>query len=279
MAASLADDTTPTLDPDVSGRFHVDLPDAWSFILPSGGVLMTTSLRAISLVDAAKGLSPVSATTVFCEPVRAGPVSIDVEVLRRGATTLQAKASLVQQGRLGLVTTATFAIDRDGPDVRPVAMPDLPSPADSRPWSEPTFTTLRTEIPFFQQLDQRIALGHRWWEPDWEPGEGRFARWFRYREPQRQGGFVDPLALPPLADTMPPALRQRLGPGAADVDAPSLDLTLHFLEPTDSEWLLVDARCRVARRGYASADVEVWGEDGKLAAFGTQTMFLRRPKR
>ena len=279
MASSLAHDTTPTPDPDVVGRFHLALSDAWSFLLPSGGVLTTTSLRAIALSDSARGPAPISATTVFCEPVRAGDVVIDVEVLRRGSTTLQAKSSLRQEGRLGLVTTATFARDREGPTVSPQTRPDLPGPDASRPWVEPTFTSLRSEIPFFTQVDQRIALGHRWWESTWSAGEARFARWFRYRSSQLVDGFVDPLALPPLADTMPPSLRQRLGPGAADVDAPSLDLTIHFLEPTTSEWLLIDARCRVARRGYASADVEVWGEDGKLAAFGTQTMFLRRPKR
>lgn len=278
MPASLAADTTPTPDPDVAGRFHLALGDSWSFVLPSGGVLMTASLRAVAAHDAARGLAPVSATTVFCEPLRAGQLVIDVTVLRRGGATLQAQASITQAGRVGLVTTTTFAATREGPLVTALR-PTLPSPSEARPWAEPASLHHRAEVPFFTQVEQRIAHGERWWEPGWPAGDARFARWFRYRVPQRVGAHVDPLALPPLADTMPPALRQRLGPGAADFDAPSLDLTVHFLEPTESEWLLVDARCRVARAGYASADVEVWGDDGKLAAFGTQTMFIRRPRR
>jgi acyl-CoA thioesterase len=35
---------------------------------------------------------------------------------------------------------------------------------------------------------------------------------------------------------------------------------------------------RRARAGYATAEAEVWSEDGKLCAYSTQTMMLRVPK-
>ncbi|MCC6646460.1 MAG: thioesterase family protein [Polyangiaceae bacterium] len=278
MPASLAADTTPSRDPAVDGRFLLELPDSWSFALPSGGVLMTASLRALALHPAAEGLSPVSATTIFCLPLQAGALTLDARVLRRGSTTLQAEVTARQGGVVGLVTTATFAAERAGPELR-AELPALPSPDEADAWTEPSAPHGRRVVPFFEQVEQRVAHGARWWEPEWAAGEARFARWFRYLSPQRAGAHLDPLALPPLADTMPPALRQALGPGAAGFDAPSLDLTVHFLEPTTSDWLLVDARCRAARAGYATADVEVWGEDGRLAARGTQTMFIRRPRR
>jgi hypothetical protein len=62
---------------------------------------------------------------------------------------------------------------------------------------------------------------------DWAPGPARIARWFRYRVPQLPDGRFDPLAIPPIADTMPPALIQKLA-GAPALLAPSLDLTVHF---------------------------------------------------
>jgi acyl-CoA thioesterase len=38
----------------------------------------------------------------------------------------------------------------------------------------------------------------------------------------------------------------------------------------------VHARSRRALHGYATADVELWDEDGRLLAVGAQTMMLRR---
>jgi acyl-CoA thioesterase len=103
------------------------------------------------------------------------------------------------------------------------------------------------------------------------------ARWFRYRIPQRlPDGRLDPFAIPPIADTMPPAVIQKLGPNRTPLFAPSLDLTLHFLEDTTSQWLLTDVHARRARAGYASAQSEIWDQNGRLVAVAMQMMMLRR---
>ena len=57
---------------------------------------------------------------------------------------------------------------------------------------------------------------------------------------------------------------------------PSLDLTVHFLEDTSCEWLLCAAYSRQARRGVATAELEIWSDEGRLIAFATQMMFMRR---
>jgi acyl-CoA thioesterase len=99
----------------------------------------------------------------------------------------------------------------------------------------------------------------------------------RYLVPQAlPDGTLDPLAIPPVADTMPPAIHQGLGPRGPRYHAPSLDLTVHFLDPTASAWLLINAYARRARVGYATAEAEIWGEDGRLVAYTTQTMMLRK---
>jgi acyl-CoA thioesterase len=103
------------------------------------------------------------------------------------------------------------------------------------------------------------------------------ARWFRYLVPQHlEDGRFDPFAIPPIADTMPPALIQKLGPKREPFFAPSLDLTLHFLEDTTSQWLLTDVHVRRARAGYASAQSEIWDQKGRLVAVAMQMMMLRR---
>ena len=51
---------------------------------------------------------------------------------------------------------------------------------------------------------------------------------------------------------------------------------MHFLEDTRAEWILTWVHMRRARAGYATADCEIWDDGGRLIAFATQTMMLRR---
>lgn len=79
---------------------------------------------------------------------------------------------------------------------------------------------------------------------------------------------------------MPSSLARRLGPDHPRFFAPSLDLTVHFLDPGRTDWYLVDVRCPRAREGYASAHADVWDAEGRLVAFAAQTMMLhQRPKK
>ncbi|MCU0671418.1 MAG: thioesterase family protein [Myxococcota bacterium] len=99
------------------------------------------------------------------------------------------------------------------------------------------------------------------------------------REPEDAIDLFDPLALPPLVDTMPAALVMALGSDHPPIFMPSLDLTVHFLAPTTHDRLLCVSTCRFADRGFASCDIELRDPDGALVAFGTQTMIVRRPPR
>ncbi|MGE3497182.1 MAG: acyl-CoA thioesterase [Candidatus Binatia bacterium] len=278
--ADLARDTAVSKLAAAPGWYTAELPDAWSFHTPSGGALMSVAMRAMQEELSEPALRPLSATTVFCSPVPAGGLEVRVEVLRHGGAAAQLRAQLSSTSvpGPGLDVSATFVRARSGMadmiDARPPPVPppaecpsfdELPPPPDPRP-------------RFFRNVESRLALGDVWWEKGWKPGAARTARWFRYAVPQRlPDGRLDPLAIPPLADTMPPAVVQKLGPDHPPFFAPSLDLTVHFLDDTSSEWLLVSAHSRRARAGYASADAEIWGEDGTLVAFATQTMLLRRP--
>lgn len=219
----------------------------------------------------------VSATTIFCEPLRAGPLNVEVEVLRRGQAASQLRAR-VREGeepdprRAGLEVIATFACDREGPDVVGATFPEVKSFETSELSPEH-----RHRLPFLENFEDRLALGHLSRDEAWAPGPARYARWMRYKvAPRRPDGTLSPWALPPIADLMPPALLQILGPNYPRFLAPSLDLTLHFLEDTTAERLLVHSYCRRARRGYATAEVEIWDEDRRLLAYGTQVMMLRR---
>jgi acyl-CoA thioesterase len=240
---------------------------------------MTVAMRAMQEELADPDLRPLSANTHFCSPVPAGPIEVRVEILRHGRAAAQIRAqlsSLTMPGP-GLEVSATFAREREGIDFVDTTMPEVPRPQELPRVEDLPGVDLRERPRFFDNLETRIALGHPWWAGGWQGGAARIGRWFRYRVPQRLAdGRLDPLALPPIADTMPPALTQKLGPDHAPFLAPSLDLTVHFLEDTRSQWLFTLVHVRRARAGYATADAEIWDDDGHLVAYATQMMLLRR---
>jgi len=275
----LAKDTAVTRLAAAPGWFTANLSDAWDFRTPSGGVLMTVAMRAMQSELGDPELRPLSANTHFCSPVPAGPLEIRVEVLRHGRSAAQVRAQLTSTAvpGPGLEVSATFARRRSGMEFLDTVRPDVPRPEDCPSMADLADTAGRERPRFFENFDSRLAAGHAWWLDGWEPGPARLARWFRYNVSQRNAaGVLDPLAIPPIADTMPPALTQKVGPDHPPFHAPSLDLTVHFLDDSSSDWYLATAHARWASAGYASADVEIWDGDGKLIAFATQTMFLRK---
>jgi hypothetical protein len=90
---------------------------------------------------------------------------------------------------------------------------------------------------------------------------------------------VGPLAIVVLADTMPGAVGEKVGPQDRTWFAPSVDLTVHLLDECRSPWVLAHNRARHAGDGYASADMALWdyGSDctspPRLIAYATQ-LFL-----
>jgi acyl-CoA thioesterase len=278
MPADLRADTAVRADDHVPGRFHLVLPDHWDYMNPSGGVVMTCALRAAVAALAEPELRLASATTVFATPIRSGPLVADVHVIRRGKSATQLRVALKHAGppeEPGLELIATFIRDRRGPDVKGVAFPmTVKSLADALPVDDDANNNPHNRLRFYHQIDCRIAEGERFWTPAMEAGPARYARWFRYKVPQRDGAIFDRLALPPLIDTMPTSLQRAIGPSPYRFFAPSLDLTTYMVDDTSREWLLVAVTMRRARVGWAIADAEVWDDEGRLVAYGSQAMYL-----
>jgi acyl-CoA thioesterase len=175
---------------------------------------------------------------------------------------------------VGLEMLVTFLRDRKGPDVEGVAFPDVRSLADSIAVDDDAPNNPQARFRIYHQLECRIAHGEKFWT-DFEAGPARYARWMRYRRPQRDArGRFDRLALPPLIDTMPTALHRAIGPSPYRFYAPSLDLTTYFVDDTDREWVLIDVTLRRARMGWAIADAEVWDDERRFIAYGSQAMYL-----
>jgi acyl-CoA thioesterase len=282
MAADLAQDTAVRADPDVPGRYHVNLPATWDFIQPSGGVVMTCALRAAEAHLAEPPLRFASATTIFTTPIHPGELVADVHVIRRGRGATQVRVAMTHTKAQanedsGIELIATFLRDRKGPEIAGSALPGWAKPlATSLPTDDDLPQNPHTRFAFFQQFEAKLAAGEPFWRSDFAAGPARFARWFRYRHPQRDAeGKLDRLALPPLIDTMPTAIHRAIGPSSYRFFAPSLDLTTYVIDDTEREWLLVATTLRRAHAGWAIGDCEVWDDEGRFIASGSQAMYIQ----
>lgn len=272
------------------GRYTVDVDPGWNCpMVPHGGVMASIASRAMSLELArvagndAPPMALRTQTTVFAAPVPAGPVTVDVTIIRAGRTMSQARADVRAVGAdAGHTTIAVFGHSRQGFELVDLEMPTAPppeecfsfrdDPPDGVDWNLPLF-------PFWELVEGRPAVAHAPWE-DWVPTSSDSVFWYRFDDaPRLADGSLNPLTLVTFADVMPSAVSELLGPDQPEWYAPSADLTVHVLAEPRSEWILAHKRLRRATAGYCSAEVALWDPDPAigLVAHATQVMFFTSP--
>jgi acyl-CoA thioesterase len=267
-----------------SGRYEATFGDEWwGPRAPQGGIVAATTLRAMTAELANPAHRLRTSTTVFARTVPAGRVAIDVEVLRAGRSVSQVQGTVhgYDDAEAGHRTLAVFGRERTGwehLEFTELQMPDVPAPeaCDRLPEQRPEPSIF--DVSFWRNLEAADVDFHYRWEQDWSGGHARGTRWIRYvASPHLDDGTIDPLAYLPLVDVIPGAVSQRLGPSAPQFFAPTLDLTVHFLDRTDDDWMLQVMRMRRATHGYGSGEMELWSRDGRLLAHASQTMFFSNP--
>lgn len=276
----------PTPDGGRPGRYRVDVEDRWNCpVVPQGGVMAALAAQAMAVELDQPDQRLRSLTTVFAAQVPAGPVTIDVSVLRRGRTMSQATADVRAEGAdAGHVTVAVFGADRGGFEFTDLTMPDVPAPGDCPSFRDPPPPEAadfpeRPVFPFWEHVEGRAAVGRAPWDRETIPTSSECASWYRFDEPPlRPDGTLDPLAVVALCDLMPSSVGQRMGPSDVMWYPPSADLTVHLLDDARSDWLLAHLRARRATAGYASVEVALWDPKGpRLVAHAAQVMFLSFP--
>lgn len=267
------------------GTYEAAIDPVWNLRpLPQGGIVTALALRAMG--DALDRPEQTLRTlhTAFVAQVAHGPVRIEVDVLRTGRSMSHVRAEVANDGQArGHITTAIFGSTRTGfdfTDLEPpadVAPPDQcrsfrdPVPPGAEQWVPPPFWT--------ERVDGRVLRGHAPWD-EFTPDRAERVIWYRFDEPPYlDDGTIDPAALVVMADMMPGAVAERIGPQERMWFAPSVDLTVHILDDCRSPWVLGHNRARFAGDGYASADMALWdyGDDcagpPRLVAYATQ-LFL-----
>jgi acyl-CoA thioesterase len=260
------------------GRYSCELSGDWNLVaVPQGGVIAAVALRAAALELESPAQTLRTCTTVFAGQVAAGPLAVDVKVLRRGRSATQVLASVANDGeRSGATVVAVYGGPRRGPTFVDVAPPEVPPALACPSYRDPPPPGVEAiePLPFWSRVEGRAALGHPPWE-EFEPVRSDVATWLRFDDPPRLAdGSLDPLGLVTLADRMPGCIGERLGHRGPRWFAPSADLTVHLLEPLRSEWVLAHDRARWADNGWASAETCLWDEHGLPVAYATQMMLF-----
>jgi len=260
------------------GVYTGTLDEAWNLRpLPQGGIVTAAALRAMedALADPSQRLRTLH--TLFAGQVAHGEIDIDVEVLRRGRSMSHLRAHVGNPGTAnGHIVTAVFGATREGFEFTEMRRPDVPPPDECPSFRDPPppGVPVFEPMPFWARLvEGRPALG----VPPWETVALRTAEqatWYRLDEtPWLDDGRVDPLSIVMLADTMPGAIGQRIGPTDRPWFGPSVDLTVHVLGDCRSPWVLAHNTARWAGDGYASVDMAMWDGD-TLVAYATQLSFF-----
>jgi len=259
------------------GRYRAEISSDWGApLFPNGGVVSAIAASAMALELDVPAHTLRTLTTIFASKVANGVVEIDVEVLRRGKRMSQLGASVRNMGDAepGHRLIASFGEPRPGIEIISDAPPEVPEPMDCDLAPPTQHAMAAFHKGFFGRLDVRRVRYFQSFEEDWEAGTAEAIRWSRYSETR---GAPDEFGLLPLADTMPPAIGQYLGPGHRFFHAPSVDLYFQSIAAPESEWILTRSRIRWGGDGYASAEMHLWDEARRLVAYSTQMMLIRFP--
>lgn len=263
-----------------AGRYSATLGGGWNLRpLPQGGIVTALALRAMAaeLGDDEQRLRTLH--TVFAGQVADGSLDVDVTTLRRGRSMSHLRAEVRNEGAVpgtGHTTTAVFGRSREGFSFVDRERPDVPPPGECPSYRDPPppGVPVWDPMPFWTRVEGRPAIGLAPWDAESPRTTSMQACWYRFDEPPMlDDGTLDPAAAVALADTMPGAVGQRLGPQDRPWFGPSVDLTVHLLEPARTEWLLFVNRAHWAGDGYASVEADLWS-DATLVAHATQTMFF-----
>jgi acyl-CoA thioesterase len=266
MAHDLRADTVLTPDPQVAGRFHAHLPDAWKVVYIFGGVSMYAALRAMQEALARSDLGLVTANAIFLAPVPPGDITIDVDVLRDGRRASHVAADLrvpgVDEPALRVHGVFGSAHDTDLA-YEGVRTPEAPLPADTP--MPPDRPNPFGQINFHEQTEWRPV------SPLDDPGRGQFMSWVRLRE-----GEPDLLSLTVHGDVIGPAIGRALGPTNGHFMSLSLEIGIRFVQAPATAWVLQEIEAWHIGDGYATGPARLWDEQGRLCAIATQTAHLRR---
>ncbi len=255
------------LDRVDDARWTGEIRPGWDILgNANGGYVLAMAARAGALASGRP--DPVTITGHFLAPAAAGPITIDVEVLKEGRRFATVSSTVRNpDGRALVAALGSYGelVAVEGPERVEAEPPELPAVGQCIK-IEATDTL---PPPFMANVDLRV-------HPDDVPaaagssGYPRVRGWFRWPDDEP----LDTIGLVVAADAFPPTIFNANLPVAW---TPTLELTTHIRErPHTGEWLRCSFHTRFITGGFLEEDGELWDEGGRLIAQSRQLALLPR---
>ncbi len=242
---------------------------------PNGGYLLAMLARAaVDLANAGGGQPghpyPVAVSAHFLAAPGTGPAEIEVELLRRGRSASQLRATLLAGGSRrveALVTCGDLPTGAE-PWWTDVPVPELP-PLEACPRATDAPIV---EVPLLNVIEERLDPATAGFAVGRPSGRGEVRGWLRFAD----GRPPDPLSLLVAADCLPPATFEL---GLIGTWVPTLELTVYLRAVPAPGPLRARLRARLVTADRVDEECEVWDSTGQLVATGHQLAGVRLPER
>jgi acyl-coenzyme A thioesterase PaaI-like protein len=257
IAPSRRDDTT----------FDAEVHAGWDIGgNANGGYLLAIVGRAVT--EATGKPHPVTTTAHYLAPAKAGPVTVDVDVVRSGRRHATARAALRSADATHIVALSTTADLADGGEALLVdgTPPELPDPETCARMAP----AAGGPPSFAAKVDMRLHPDDGGFMDGASTGRARMRGWFRLAD----GEALDPLALLLASDGFPPTIFNTDLPVGW---TPTVELTTHVRGVPAPGWLACAFSTRFVTGGYLEADGEIWDSAGTLVAQSRQLALVPRP--
>jgi hypothetical protein len=247
------------------GGFVAEVYDGWDIGgHANGGYLLAIAGRAMT---AAAGRPPLTVTGHFLRPVPAGPVEIDVEIVRTGRRLATARATMTKDGAPVLTLLGSFGDQTPGgPSVMMESPLRLPPFEECAAPPDPTDGPMPT---LMNNLRVRLRPGDEGFRSGSPSGRAEIQGWF---------GFVDEAPIDAIgllfaADAFPPPVFNTELPVAW---TPTVELTVHVRAVPAPGALRCAFRSRFIQGGLLDEEGEIWDGDDVLVAQSRQISLVPR---
>jgi acyl-CoA thioesterase len=249
-----------------SGSTH----PAWqNMVGPFGGITAAQMLQAVLQHPQRLG-EPVAFTVNYCAAVANGGFELSAQPLRTNRSTQHWWVQLSQEGQVVMTATAVTATRREAYSTQELAMPQVPSAADT-----PQLASSRTRPGWTRCYDWRVLQGDlpSVWEGAEQPSS--LSRLWIRDEPPRP---LDFLSLTALCDSFFPRIYVRR---ATPVPIGTVSFTVYFhadsaqLASVGSAHVLAQAQGQQFRNGFFDQTGALFAPTGELIASTHQVVYYK----
>ncbi len=261
-------DRAVALDRIADGRWRAEIQDGWDFAgTPNGGYLLAMVSRA--LIELTGRPDPITVTAHYLAPARPGPAELEGELLKAGRRHATARAVLRQGEKVIAQVLGTFGDLSERPSgiSYEADLPELPPPQSCvKPATSPDGFV---PPPITERVAMRLNPAHLGFALGRPHGKAEMVGWARFADHRP----IDTLALPLLADALPPPI---FNAGIPLKLVPTIELTVHVHKRPAAGWLGEWFTTDLISGGYLEEDGILWDETGDVVAVSRQMAVLSR---